>query len=191
MKSFSEFLKQHYRIKGKQTLKLIDKHSALGFPPNQYLNLFDNNDKLKKKISAFDSLLSKFKTPQQFHVYHLSWQHPKTWDNVKVEGSKYILSTTQPLSTALGRKTMEKGQKGLIYSLVDMTQRGPPPMKHMLKIKIPKGSPGFYIEPHSRVPHEKEFALPRNSIIHIDRQPYKIDTKKSLIHWRGTLINKE
>lgn len=33
---------------------------------------------------------------------------------------------------------------------------------HILKINLPKGAPGQYIEPHTRVKNEKEFLLPRD-----------------------------
>ena len=57
--------------------------------------------------------------------------------------------------------------------------------KHILRIEVPRGSRGGYINHHSSH-KENEFLIPRNSIIHVDPKPI-VDVEELTVTWHGRL----
>lgn len=68
--------------------------------------------------------------------------------------------------------------------------RGPYPVRHILKIHVPKGHPGAYVAPHSQHPHEREFTLPPGTKMHIHHEPEYCDKTHSMV-WHAKVLPHE
>lgn len=127
---------------------------------------------------GMDNLLSKYKTPIDFHVFTGLHEPPvKAWHKLKVP-----LHMVHPgyISTSLHKNIAQNFAYSRLFTTLreptisndDYSQKGELQMhKHILRIRVPKGQHGYYAHHNSTVPREHEFILPRGTNLKIHPYP--------------------
>jgi hypothetical protein len=94
---------------------------------------------------VMDSGMERHKTPHKLTVYSgIKYDPGEKMDKNKIVHHPSYLSTSLDKFTAKGFSNCTTN-------------------KHVLKIHVPKGHPGAYVDHFSENPGEKEFILPRNT----------------------------
>jgi hypothetical protein len=130
----------------------------------------DDHKRLMPQVKRMDKLVNKTKTPADMHVYSGTQTSParfkspdhKPGDPIKVK----IPSFT---STSIS-----KFQAEAFTGYDEHHEHDHDPLKdhtHMLKIHVPAGHKGAYIDHHSKNKGEREFVLPRNTTLHVHDKP--------------------
>jgi hypothetical protein len=153
----------------------------------------------KPQVHFLDQATSSHEAPEDFHVYVGLHEKPKPGEIHKHHG--YISSSVEPAIAKTYAKESPHASGSADsgdHEHVD---------KHMLKLKIPKGSKhGYYIgnRKHlSEYEHEKEFLIGRGKKIHIHHEPeirthvhtsknyYGDENKKTYHHhiWHGKIVD--
>lgn len=122
-----------------------------------------------KRVQGLDEVLGKHKTPNSMTVYHGAGFDPEDYVNQHPEG---LLKIPTYLSTSISKS------KGLDFAKELRNYRGFD-HRNILKINVPENHPGFFIGKHGIFDDEKEFLMPRNTVLRVDKNPLNIDTRHS------------
>jgi len=136
---------------------LWEKHQ--GYDPGEGAN--ESYGEMSKQI---DSALKNYGAPKKLTVYAGIKYDPRTkMDSNRIVHHPAYLSTslTKNIAKGFGWNKSESDNKQETY--------------HVLKIKVPKGHPGAYVEHFTKNPGEHEFILPRGmKLRHIHTQTHNI-----------------
>jgi hypothetical protein len=148
-------LKNHYgNIISSENDKQLSNYTATSYTINNHLwkqhqddgNGYEfDNIGYRDRIDSIDNSLNRSKTPQKLSVYSGTAHDPRNYMN-----DKNIVHHPAYISTSLSNQTAQK---------FTMAHYGD--IKHVLKINVPKGHPGAYVDHMSENPGEHEFVLPR------------------------------
>ena len=139
-------------------------------PLNKYQWKVHNNSKtpkvhrLEEKSGVLDAVMNHNKTPHDMTVW--SGLHENPHDHAKfgvVHHPAYLSTSISPkIARDFGSsegKHVETNDKGGYDKHI-----------HVLKLHVPKGSPGAYVGHISSQPNEKEFVMPRGQSINLKHE---------------------
>jgi hypothetical protein len=126
------------------------------------------------KVRHLDEALSFYKTPHNLEVFHGAGFDPSEYAKGHPEG---LVKFPTYLSTSL--------DKHMALGFAKERATGYP---HILHIHVPEGHPGFHIGRHGNYSDEREFLLPRNTVMKIHPQPTVFrDGNTDIMHvWKAT-----
>jgi len=116
----------------------------------------------KTRTEDMDSALHAHKTPHEFHVYsgmHTDLHKVPTTDGKKKIELHAFTSTSLKHDVAKDFAPIHDPEKGNMYQ------------RHIIRVKVPKGHHGAYVDHHSSNAGEKEFVLPRGTKMHVNNKP--------------------
>lgn len=108
--------------------------------------------KEEARTEKMDSLMKVHKTPEDMHVFSKTIHDPRVLkDKDSMVHHPAYMSTSLSRGIAKNLKwSFKKDEAGDTHH-------------HILKIAVPKGSEGAYVDKHSAIPSQREFILPRGS----------------------------
>lgn len=181
-----EILKKHYHYEPHQVHQIGSYTNNSESLNNSLYKNKGHIDKLRDKhqeqVKKMDELVHRHKTPHEFHVYTgLHHAHNLTKIKAKQNGSIHAPIKVQHhayTSTSLDKraaKNFAHSTHEIHKTTVD--EHGHPHHieehhRHMLKIHVPAGHHGAYVDHHSSTPGEKEFILPRGTKLHVHPIPH-------------------
>lgn len=173
-----ERILQHYTASGASRL-----NSAL-YRQKTLENIKDRDPSIAEDIVDLDNALHKHRTPHDMHVYSGIEFNPKRLGHQGDQSGIYKVHLPAYTSASLHPKIAE--YFGKRHDSNDGAI-------NIVKIHVPKGSRGAYIDHISLNQGEREFVLPRGSKLHIHPEPTVTMTKGSFpdkLHvWHAKLVH--
>lgn len=185
-------LTQHYNSYKKHQLHGISNYvSSSAFHNAAHWNHYKFGDKYKhtgdpdaptarefhRDTKNVDSALNQHKTPHAFHVYSAIRHHPGTKQYLTPEGGleKHGTVVHHPAYMSTTTNKHVAHDIGYHYQQHEATNRRLNHNKtgtvgHVLKIHVPEGHPGAYVEHHEHS-GQNEFILPRGTNLRIHPHP--------------------
>ncbi len=136
---------------------------------------------LDSSIDKMDSALAKHRTPRDLVTYSGVKESPE--HTIKKYGNR--VKTSRFTSSSLDKRIAYAFAEDDISSQIKNNSGYR--VRHMLKIHIPKGTPGAYVNHISEHRGEREFILPRNTNMHIHHEP-EIDHENGLAIWHAHVL---
>ena len=124
-----------------------------------------------------DKAVKTHTAPEDFHVYSGLRKSPE--HNLPKDGNVHMPAYT---STSLDKRTARHFARADDNSTHWDGSKSFTPPKHILKIHVPKGHHGAYVDHHSENPGEQEYILPRDTKLHIHHTP-EYDKKNHSMIW--------
>jgi hypothetical protein len=155
-KHLNNTLTQHYSKYNDEDKDIIHHYTTSSEDMNNYAWERHQDKKYPIKINHesnqedMDAALNRHKTPHKLSVYSGIKYDPRN----KMD-SKGVVEHPAYLSSSLHKHTAK------FFSGTDITDKNV--VGHVLKINVPKGHPGGYVEHHTNNPGEEEFILPRGT----------------------------
>lgn len=169
-------LVNHYNKFDEEDKKNINNFTNRSFEMNNYhwnnhANPSNPKDaRIEENTKGLDKALTKHQTPHNMTVYSGVSYHPKEMSSNKVLHHPAYMSTSIDKEIAKGfaddQQTDEEDEMGRTHN-------------HVLKIHVPAGSHGAYVDHLSSHGGQREFILPRNTkLLHMKTisKPYSKDT---------------
>jgi hypothetical protein len=150
-------LVNHYSNYTDKHKKSIKDYTHQSFYLNDFHWKTHNNipttTKYTEDTKNMDSVVNAHKTPQNLTVYSKSIHDPRTLKNYKdiVHHPAYLSASIQ--------RSVAKNLKWNHHTDKETGEEH----HHILKIDVPRGSPGAYVDHHSSLSSQKEFIIPRGS----------------------------
>lgn len=183
--ALDKHLQKHYHQFDGEDKHNIRKYTDISSHVNKHL--YDHHGlgpgRHEQYIKSFDKTLHKHQTPHDIHVYtgvhpehHLAKIGHKQGANednhIKVVHHGYTSATIHHgVAKSFARATNE-------VSTDNEQHHHEEHHRHVIKIHVPKGHPGAYVEHHTMNPYEHEFILPRGTKLHVHPNPETV-TKRT------------
>lgn len=128
----------------------INDHEWQKYKKEPYNHMPEDTDKFERQSRVLDKTLRSYKSPENLTVWSSSIHNPEKLKNSEgIVHHPAFLSTSTYRPVALNRDINSKEEKNGDYH------------HHILKINVPKGSPGAYVDHISKYPGEYEYILPK------------------------------
>ncbi len=162
-------LRKHYNKKhyNDNELNAMQEYSTDSQSLNRGLHsggrLSQNDSYIHKHLQT---AIHRVKTPHHMVVYSGLKYSPEIRGNIEPHGSVYhhkaylSASLNHTVATGFSGETYEEQENGDVHV-----------HRHVLKIHVPKGHPGIYMEDHSMNPFEHEMLLPPGTRLKIHSHP--------------------
>lgn len=199
-----EALTSHYSKFSDNDIHAIGEYTQSSFALNRHLHANAMGEKpVKSRSGSYHDLhekqltaaLHRHKTPEALTVYsgvHHSPEHlikHQGGDKNKTGG---IAKTSHFTSASLSARTAagfsQEDSDSIHNKKYGKTAYGNP--THMLKIHVPKGHPGAYVDHHSSHFGEREFILPHGTKMHIHHEP-EYDMSNHAMIWHARVLPHE
>jgi len=150
----------------------------------------------KEMVKRMDDLVHKHKTPESMVVHsgipespHHLIKQQGGYENKK--GAHIILPAYT--STSVSRTQAGNFSRYDDKANAELSKQGMKVhknAKHMLKIYVPKGHHGAYVDHHSGNKGEREFILPRETRLHIHHEPEITHNGKGVV-WHAHIVDEK
>ena len=144
-------------------------------------------------VKPMKQMINRHKTPQDMVVYSGIGKSPEhVIKHQKGETTGAVVKTSNFTSTSLSKNAATDYARAVVKSKYNSKYKnslhGRP--GHILKIHVPKGHPGAYVDHHSVHRGEKEFILPHGTKMHIHPEP-EYDKKTHNMIWQAHVLPHE
>ena len=184
-------LEKHYRFSHKKDLDAIRDYTYTSYPVNSHLHRKTTwklrpLEKDHELVKPMDEALNRHKTPKELTVYSGVRRSPEhaikhagdEKHGVLTKTSNYTSASLDPNTAAQFTDHDTKSKYNEKFGNF---------VGHMLKIHVPKGHPGAYVDHHSSHKGEKEFILPHNTRMHIHPNP-EYDKETGNMIWNAHVL---
>lgn len=177
-------IKEYTRTSINLNKTLLSEHKGFDHKGNPHDE--EDHKRYMPQIKKLDSAMKKHKTPEDMHVYTGLGYSPAQYKSKDHNGTDPI-KVHHPAftSTSISRKEANTFAESSPHHENDSMKDH----VHMMKIHVPKGSHGAYVDHHSSNDGEKEFMLPRNSKLHVHPVPeYSQNGHSKMAIWHAKLV---